>query len=182
MKIRDIDDSSDLRSLNEMFVRVEDNLPSSIENSIYYPKLKQLLFNEIVDFCREQLELKEDLQLLRLNIGEQFSESEIREYLDMLKAKYNDGKHDNVGLDYHIESTRIDYGVPVFVIIKREEILMKKFVFRFRKYNINASIGNLSNGDVPEKDQPYANKAPKPEHRQHHRSLTEQYEEAHNGI
>ena len=34
-------------------------------------------------------ELKDDLNLLRLNVGEKLSETEIREYLDALKDKYN---------------------------------------------------------------------------------------------
>ena len=39
----------------------------------------------------------------------------------------------NIGLDYHLEVTRIDFGCSVFVVIKRDFIYMKKFVFRFKK-------------------------------------------------
>lgn len=150
-KVVILEDSSELKQLNEMFVKVEESLPTSVENSIFYPKLKQLLFGEIVNFCKEQLELKADLQLLRMNIGEQLPESEIREYLDTLKKKYN-SIDNNCGLDYHIEATRIDYGVAVFVVIKRTIILMKKFVFRFKKINISDSVSGLSSSNIPIKE------------------------------
>ena len=65
-----------------------------------------------------------------------------------MKEKYND-KNNNIGLDYHIEATRIDYGVPVFVIIKRTDISMKKFVFRFRKTDVATGMDGLSPIGVP---------------------------------
>ena len=79
-----------------------------------------------------------------MNVGEQLSESFIREYLDDLKEKYNTVDN-NVGLEYHIEQTRIDYGVAVFVIIKRDTVYCKKFVFRFRKASPTLGVSGLSN-------------------------------------
>jgi hypothetical protein len=143
-----LQESSELRQLNEIFVRVENSLPENIENSMFYPKLKHLLHTEIFRFTKEHIELRDDLNFLRQNIGEQFTVDEIKEYLEMLKSKYN-MVEDNVGIDYHLEVTRIDYGVPVFVIIKRDRIYVKKFVFRFRKLNTSDSVGTLSIGGVP---------------------------------
>jgi hypothetical protein len=143
-----LDESREIKQLNEMFVKVENSLPEKIENSVYYPKLKQLLMPEIMRFTKERLELRNDLNFFRMNIGESLSDVEIREYLDSLKAKYN-LEDNNIGIDYHIEATRFDYGVPVFVVIKRDIIYMKKFVFRFRKGNYTAGLSNVSIGGVP---------------------------------
>lgn len=138
-------ESPELQQIQEMIVNVHDSLPTEIENSIYYPKLKQLLNIEIIRFCKEQVELKEDLNILRRLIGEPLSESEIREYVDQLKAKYNN-INTNVGLDYHIEATRIDLSCVIFVIIKRQDINLKKFVFRFKKKD---GIGKFIDGLGP---------------------------------
>ena len=136
-----------LQDLHEMIVNVHDSLPSAVENSIFYPKLKQLLHLEIIRFCKEQVELKEDLNIFRRLIGDQLSENEIRTYMNDLKAKYNN-INSNVGIDYHIESTRIDYSCVVFVVIKRENIHMKKFVYRFKKKDISAGMNGLSIGGL----------------------------------
>jgi len=142
-----LEENSQLTQINEMFVNVQDSLPTEIENSVYYAKLKAALHPEIIKFCKEQLELKSDLNFLRMSVGETISESEIRDYLNTLKNKYN-SENNNVGIDYHIEATRIDFGVSVFCVIKRDEIYMKKFVFRFRKPSISDGIGNLSNAQL----------------------------------
>jgi hypothetical protein len=143
-----IEDSRELKQLNEMFVKVEESLPEKIENSIYYPKLKNLIHGEIIRFCREKTELRDDLNFFRMNIGEFISDKEIREYLDSLKLKYNTENND-IGIDYHLEVTRIDYGVPVFVVIKRDVIYMKKFVFRFRKSSVSAGLTDVNQIGVP---------------------------------
>lgn len=143
-----LEESREIAELNEMFVRVERSLPSNIENSVFYPKLKQLLFTEITRFTKERAELKADLNFLRMNVGEVLGEPEIRDYLDTLKRKYND-KDNDVGLDYHIETTRFDYGVPVFVVIKRDVIYMKKLVFRFRKADTAVSAQGVSLSGAP---------------------------------
>ena len=151
MKILNENNSPQMQTLNEMFVKVQTSLPTEVEQSIYYAKLKQLLHGEIMQFCKEQLELKQDLNMFRMNVGNALSEEEIREYLDSLKSKYN-AHYDNVGIDYHIEVTRYDYGVPVFCVIKRNEIFMKKFVFRFKKSDQTKGINGLSNAGVPTKE------------------------------
>ena len=145
-----LNENPQIIQLNEMVLKVRDSLPRDIENSIYYPKLKNLLHSEIFNFCKEQLELKADLNFFRMSVGQVMSEQEIRDYLDGLKLKYNGIEDNNVCLDYHIEITRIDYGVPVFVVIKRgNSILMKKFVFRFRKTKLDQGLLGLSNAGIP---------------------------------
>jgi hypothetical protein len=143
-----LEESREIREINEMFVKVENSLPEKIENSIYYPKLKMLLHPEILRFTKEQIELRDDLNFFRMNIGETLSDTEIREYLDSLKLKYNSEDND-IGIDYHIEVTRFDYGVPVFVVIKRDRIYMKKFVFRFKKSGISAGLKDVSQAGIP---------------------------------
>ena len=135
--------------LNEMKLNVKDHLPDKVELSIYYPKLKQQLRSEIFNFCREKIELKEDLNMFRMLVGEYLDEKDIREYLDTLKEKYNNKNDTFIGIDYHIEATRIDYGVAVFVMIKRSDCDMKKFVFRFRKKDLGSGIANLSTIGTP---------------------------------
>lgn len=145
-----LNEDPQITTLNEMLMTAQDSLPKDIESSIYYPKLKTLLHSEILSFCKEQLELKSDLNFLRMEIGNTLSESEIREYLDSLKLKYNDKEDSNVCLDYHIEVTRVDYGVPVFIVIKRgNNIIMKKFCFRFRKKSVSQSLTDLTISGIP---------------------------------
>ena len=146
MKI--LNENPQITQINEMFVNVQQGLSDEIEGSIYYGKLRNLLHSEILGFCKEQLELKQDLNMFRMMIGQDMNESEIREYLDGLKLKYNN-QDNNIGIDYHIEVTRVDYGVPVFVVIKRNEIFMKKFVFRFRKKKISDGVSNLTISGIP---------------------------------
>ena len=54
-KVIIVDENPLMQHLNEMFVDVKDSLPTDIENSIYYPKIKHLLFTEIIEFCKEKL-------------------------------------------------------------------------------------------------------------------------------
>jgi len=144
MKI--LEESKDIHQLNEIFFNVLPSLPTNIENSIYYAKLKTLLHPEITTFCREKVELKQDLTFFRMSIGEKMTEQVIREYLDGLKEKYN-SIDNNIGIEYHIEITRTDIGVPVFVAIKRDDLYIKKFVFRFRK-ELTTGLGDLSNSGI----------------------------------
>lgn len=141
------EESKQLKQLNEMFVDVSSALPTNIENSVYYPKIKHLLYSEIISFCKEKTELKQDLNILRDLVGEQMKEEDIRQYLDSLKIKYNTNVN-NVGIDYHIERTRVDFGVPVFVVIKRDFIYLKKFVFRFKNLDGSIGIGDLSQNGI----------------------------------
>ena len=70
------------------------------------------------------------------------------EYLDALKIKYNN-QDNNIAIDYHIEVTRFDYGVAVWVVIKRAEIHMKKFIFRFRKTEATMGLNDVNIGGIP---------------------------------
>ena len=143
-----LQESPQLQQLNEMFIKVPDSLPTEIEQSIYYPKLRSLLHAEIVNFCKEQTELRDDLNFFRMSIGQQMEEDEIRAYLDGLKEKYN-SKYQNVGLEYDLTVTRFDYAVPVFCVIKRQEIFLKKFVFRFKKPSVATGVDSLSIAGLP---------------------------------
>lgn len=131
-------DSNELRMLDEFSVELSDsNISDNIERSIFYPRLKQLLFKEINLFCREHISLKADLQFIRMQVGTPMSEQDVRALFEELIRKYNTTANDNVGVMYHVEKTRFDYGVPVFVIIKRDEIQAKKFVFRFKRKELS---------------------------------------------
>jgi hypothetical protein len=143
-----IEESKELKALNELFIKVEKHLPSNIENSIFYAKLKKALHQEIFTFTKEQVDLRDNLNFLRLLIGEPMSEKDIRFYLDGLKEQYNTVDN-NVALDYHIEATRVDFGVPVFVVIRRDVAYMKKFVFRFKKSDFSTGIQGLTQAGIP---------------------------------
>jgi hypothetical protein len=143
-----VEQSRELTDLNEMFVKVEAGLPSSIENSIYYPKIRHLLMSEIIRFTKEKTEMRRDLEFLRMNVGMVLSEADIRDYLDGIKQKYNT-KDNDMGIEYHIEGTRFDYGVAVFAIIKRDMVYVKKLVFRFRKPDTSVSVVGVSPTGVP---------------------------------
>lgn len=153
MAIIQEEESPEIRKLNEMFVTLVPSLSPRVTNSIYYNKLKYLMFNDIVQYCKEKLELKSDLLNLRGYIGDYLAEDDIESYLDGLKAKYNgssDPLTQNIGIEYHLETTRIDYGVVVFCVIKRDDIYLKKFVFRFRKTPLaGIDVANLTNADMP---------------------------------
>lgn len=141
---------NDIVKLNEFFIDAKPSLSTNVTNSVYYNKLKHLLHSEIVYFCKEKTELKNDLNMMRMMVGEKLTEESIREYLNGLKEKYNSDT--NIGIEYHIESTRIDYGVPTFVIIRRgENVSMKKFVFRFKKTSMIDSLDGVAPSGTPTK-------------------------------
>lgn len=147
MKILNEQENPQLQVLHEMQVNIQDSLPQQVELSIYHAKLKHLLHSEIINFCKEKTEMKQDLNFFRMSVGTEMTEREIREYLDGLKEKYS--HYENLGLEYHIEVTRYDYGVPVICIIKRNDISVKKFVFRFRKKSVSDTLDGISPGGVP---------------------------------
>jgi hypothetical protein len=138
MKVN-IETSKELETLHEMFIKVEDPLPADLENSIFYSRIKNTMTRELLGFMREQTELKADLLRLKDKIGDVMSESQIRKELEKM-MKYNE-QNNNVGVIFHIESTRLDYGVPVIIMIKREVLHVKKFVFRFKKEDMSAKVG-----------------------------------------
>lgn len=136
--------SNEIKEINETIMNVHKSLDPRITNNIYYTRLKYLMFNEIVKFCRERIDLREDLLALRTTIGEFMTEDQIRETFDNLKQKYNSGDIENIGIEYHMESTRLDYGVVLFCALKRGDIFnLKKFVFRFRKGNLSSGVPGL---------------------------------------
>lgn len=147
-------DSNEIKMLDEFVVELSDsNISDNVERSIFYPKLKQLMFKEINLFCREQIALKNDLQFVRMQIGMPMGEQEVRELFETLMKKYNTSNNDNVGLIYHLETTRFDYGVSLFVIIKRDEIYAKKFVFRFRRKEMaNPGISFKNETAIPKEN------------------------------
>lgn len=155
-----LEESDDIKKLNEMYVHVLPSLPVDVTNSIYYNKLKYFMYSEIVSFCKEKLELKADLLNIRSFIGDYMTDDDVTQLFDALKEKYT--KHQklypNIGLDYHIEQTRIDYGVVVFCIIKRDDIYMKKFVFRFRK-DPTLGLADLNSANMPLPDNKEIRKA-----------------------
>ena len=63
-----VEESAELKDLNELFVKVLPSMPMRVTNSIYYNKLKYLLFQEIVTFCKEKLDLKKMSQLVARDI------------------------------------------------------------------------------------------------------------------
>ena len=139
---------NDIIKLNEFFIDAKPSLSTNVTNSIYYNKLKHLLHSEIVYFCKEKTDLKNDLNILRMMVGEKLTEESVREYLNDLKEKYN--ADTNIGIEYHIEATRIDYGVPTFVIIRRgDNVSMKKFVFRFKKNSVSTSLDDVYISGTP---------------------------------
>jgi len=135
-----LDESKKQETLHEMFIKVESAHASTLENSIFYSRIKNTMMHDLMSFMREQIDLRDDLMKLRSKIGDAMSERDIRRELDKLMKKYNEADN-NVGLIYHIESTRVDYGVPVMVMIKRNIIYVKKFVFRFKKTDVFAKVG-----------------------------------------
>lgn len=131
---------NETKSVNEMIISMQKSLPTKVTNNIYYTKLKYLMFNEIIKFCKEKIDLKIDLLGLKDTIGEFLSEEQILDLFNSFKAKYNDQNYPDIGVEFHVESTRLDYGVCVFIIIKRgDTIFCKKFIFRYRK--TTAGIG-----------------------------------------
>lgn len=139
----EIDRSGSSEILNELFVKVHDSLPSDLQRSIFYSRLRNRTHREIMIFTREQVGLKNDLIKLKAKIGSSMSEKDIINLFEPLLAKYNNIDN-SVGLVYHIEATRIDYGVSLVAIVKRENISVKKFVFRFRRKSkeIKRGTGN----------------------------------------
>lgn len=145
------EESKELKDLNETFIKVLPSAPESVLNSAFYPRIRILEIPEIMQYCREHTDLKNDLLAIATFIGEFLTEDQIRDIFDGLKNKYN--TNDSlVGLEYHMEATRVDFGIVLFVAIKRNNFYIKKFIFRFRKA-LDVSMSGLSNIGVPEEPQ-----------------------------
>ena len=132
-----------------MFVHVKPNLSKELENSIQYPRQRDSLKREIFAFMKEQIGLRDELMALRNRVGDAVKESDLTDHMEKLSRKYNDIDN-NVGFSYHIEATRIDYGLSVHVVIFRGQIHVKKFVFRFRKLETKAGLDNVSSSGIIE--------------------------------
>ena len=154
MKIITEEVSPELQQMNEKFFKTYKELSPRITNSVYYVKLKYLLFNEIIKYCKEKIELRNDLLNIQSYVGDFMSEEDIRSIFNDLKNKYNEQDTDNnICIEYHVESTHIDYGVCLFTIIKRGETMyVKKFIFRFRKGSAGTGLdlSGISNGGTLE--------------------------------
>lgn len=137
---------AEIDQMTEAVVRVVPSVSENILNTSFYPRIRVLEIPEIMRFCQEQISLKNDLLDLTTYIGEYMTEAQIREIFDTLKEKYNQEKI--IGMEYHVESTRIDFGVVLFVVIKRTDIFVKKFIFRFRKA-LDTNLVGLSSIGVP---------------------------------
>lgn len=129
--------------MHEMLVSPEANrISDKTQHSIIYARLKNVLLIDIVKFCREQIALRSDLQILRLNVGEYVSEEELLKYAKDLEEKWNN-RPNNIGITTHLETTLFDYSLVVFVVIKRDKIYTHKFVFRFRKPSVREGLFGL---------------------------------------
>ena len=143
-----LDESKDIEKLNETIIKIIPSVPEKILNSSYYPRIKVLEMPMIIKFCKEQISLKNDLLAILTYVGEPMSEENIRLIFDSMKEKYN--RNDKIGIEYHIEMTRYDYGICLFAIIKRDDVYAKKFVFRFRRKDLSKSnIDGLTSVGYP---------------------------------
>jgi hypothetical protein len=124
-----------------MKITVMDTVPNEISSSIHYGKIKHSLHSHIVTFCRDKKDLKNDLKLLSYGVGREYDYDILIEVMEGLKEKYN-GLDNNIGLEYHIEFTRYDFALIVTAIIKRADIEVKKFVFRYKKKSTGDSMIN----------------------------------------
>lgn len=144
--------------INEMVIRVDDKSNKQVtyadEHSIVYGRLKQRLQLDIVKFCMNEVDLKDDLMFFRSMVGDSLSESDILSFVTDIQDKYNNGRsyNRNVSLDYFMETTRYDFVLVLFVtIIRGENIFQTRFVFRYRKTNINSGIRDMDMSGLPHK-------------------------------
>jgi len=144
--------------LNEMIIHVDDKTNKKVsyadEHSIVYGRLKQRLQLDIIKFCLNEVDLKNDLMFFRSMVGDTLIEKDILNYVKNIQDKYNNDRSYNhhVGIDYFIETTRYDFVLALFVIIIRgENIFQTRFVFRYRKASQNAGVRGVNMSGLPEK-------------------------------
>jgi hypothetical protein len=144
--------------INEMVLHVSDRSDKQVtfadEHSIVYGRLKTRLQLDIVKFCLNEVDLKDDLMFFRSMVGDTLRESDILNYVKDVQDKYNNGRsyNRNVSIDYFMETTRYDFVLVLFVtIVRGENIFQTRFVFRYRKSNINAGVYGVSMSGLPEK-------------------------------
>lgn len=155
--IEDNRSSDDINKIiNEMVIHVDDKKNKQVtysdEHSIVYGRLKHRLQNDIIKFCLNEIDLKGDLMFFRSMVGDTLRETDILSHVDSIQDKYNNGRsyNRNVGIDYYIESTRYDFVLVLFVtIVRGENIYQTRFVFRYRKGNINAGVRDTDMSGLP---------------------------------
>ena len=123
-----------------MRVQIVRTIPTEVSASINYLNLKHRNFREIIAFCREKLVLKDDLIEMNKKVGSPVSLVDINEMVELYKRKHT---VDDIGIEYHVEVTRWDFALIVFVIIKRDFIKAQKFIFRYRKIGGETNYSNL---------------------------------------
>ena len=144
--------------LNEMVINVDTKKDKQVtyadEHSIVYGRLKQRLQLDIIKFCLNEIDLKDDLLFFRSMVGDTLRETDILSHVKNIQDKYNNGRsyNRNVAIDYFMETTRFDFVLVLFVtIIRGENIYQTRFVFRYRKDNINAGVSGMTMSGLPEK-------------------------------
>lgn len=142
--------------LNEMIINVDDKKRKHVsfadEHSIVYGRLKQRLQPDILDFCRNEIDLKDDLLFFRSMVGDTLREVDVLNHVKNIQEKYNNGRsyNRNVSIDYFIETTRYDFVLVLFVtIIRGENIYQTRFVFRYRKSNQTAGVHGMDMSGLP---------------------------------
>lgn len=143
--------------LNEMVIHVDDKSHKQVsfadEHSIVYGRLKQRLQPDILNFCRNEIDLKDDLLFFRSMVGDTLREVDVLNYVKDIQDKYNNGRsyNRNVSIDYFIETTRYDFVLVLFTtIIRGENIFQTRFVFRYRKSSQTAGVHGMSMSGLPE--------------------------------
>lgn len=151
--------SNDMNKIiNEMVINIDDRSNKQVtyadEHSIVYGRLKTRLQLDIVRFCLNEVDLKDDLMFFRSMVGDTLREADILSYVKDIQDKYNNGRsyNRNVGIDYFIETTRYDFVLVLFVtIIRGENVFQTRFVFRYRKDSVNAGVHGVGMSGLPEK-------------------------------
>jgi len=143
--------------LNEMIIHVDNKDHKEVtyadEHSIVYGRLKQRLQADIIKFCLNEIDLKDDLMFFRSMVGDTLREIDVMNYVKDIQDKYNNDRsfNRNVAIDYFIETTRYDFVLVLFVtIIRGENIFQTRFIFRYRKNNINAGVSGMNMSGLPE--------------------------------
>lgn len=132
--------------INEMVINVDSRVGKEVtyrdEHSVVYNRLKQRLQNDIIKFCTNEVDLRNDLMFFRSMVGDTLNEKDILRHVKAIQDKFNNDRSYNkrVGIDYFLESTRYDFVLVLFVsIIRGENVFQTRFVFRYRK-------GSLADG------------------------------------
>ena len=143
--------------INEMVIKIDDKSKKQVtyadEHSIVYGRLKQRLQLDIVKFCLNEIDLKNDLMFFRSMVGDTLREIDVLNHVKQIQEKYNNGRsyNRNVGIDYFMEATRYDFVLVLFVtIIRGENIFQTRFVFRYRKAGINSGVRGMDLSGLPE--------------------------------